>query len=189
MLFLAFPYRYLMNKRGLTERGLAFAAQISRGCVRAVFNGGEKCSLNSIVKVAEALGQKVSLIVSSCEGLPEYSVVAAAIKIEHEGFDSWKIHLMEFVDEFRRTVDARLILLPPPASLDEKLRALFSSTVAELCLEAGMEAPEWTRKTCFLPAPWFLSGMNSLKASALLESPLAFRRNNLFVQQNFLQRV
>jgi hypothetical protein len=40
-----------------------------------------------------------------------------------------------------------------------------------------------------LSEPWFVSGMENLKASALLESPLPFRRNNVFVLGNFLSRA
>src|ERR1035437_3712932 len=105
-----FPHKALLKKARFTERSLAAAAKVSRGCIRAVFGGVETCSLSSIAKVAEALGQKISLIVSAEEGLPEYSIVAIAIKIERDGFGSWKMHLMEFVDEFRRTLDSRLIL-------------------------------------------------------------------------------
>jgi hypothetical protein len=111
------------------------------------------------------------------------------VKIERDGFATWKIQLMDFVDEFRRTLDTRLILLPPPSSLDKRLKALLASTVTQLCLETGIPSPGWARKSYFLPKPWFLSEMNSLKASAIIESPIAFRRNNLFVQRNFLQRA
>jgi hypothetical protein len=111
------------------------------------------------------------------------------MKIERDGFTSWKVHMMDFVDEFRRSLDGRLIILPPVATLDKRLQALLASTVAHLCNEVGMDAPAWALKSHFLETPWFLADMNSLKATALLESPLAFRRNNLFVQQNFLARV
>ena len=189
MIHITFPLPALLQRARLTERSLAILAQVSRGCLRSVSAGDESCSLSSIAKIAEALGQKVSLIVSSEEGLSEYSIVAISLKIERDGFDSWKIHLMEFVDEFRRSLDGRLIILPPLTGFDKKLTALLASTVASLCFENGLQTPEWTRKSYYLPSPWFLSGMQSLKASAILESPLAFRRNNIFVQDNFLERA
>jgi hypothetical protein len=40
-----------------------------------------------------------------------------------------------------------------------------------------------------LPAPWFVAGVENLKASALVESPVQFRRNNVFVLGNFLARA
>ena len=42
-----------------------------------------------------------------------------------------------------------------------------------------------------LPAkpPWFVSGMENLKAIALAESPLRFRIRKIFVLSNFLSRA
>jgi hypothetical protein len=37
--------------------------------------------------------------------------------------------------------------------------------------------------------PWFVSGMENLKAITLVESPLHFRRRKIFVLGNFLSRV
>jgi len=49
---------------------------------------------------------------------------------------------MEFVDDFRRTRDHRLI--EKPFSLnDENVDALLASTVEYLCDELGVETPDW----------------------------------------------
>lgn len=37
--------------------------------------------------------------------------------------------------------------------------------------------------------PWFVAGMENLKAIALAESPLRFRLRKIFVLENFLSRV
>ena len=49
--------------------------------------------------------------------------------------------------------------------------------------------PKWAQSMTALNKPWFVSGMESLKASALLESPLGFRAKNIFVHENFLERA
>lgn len=96
---------------------------------------------------------------------------------------------MNLVDEFRRTLDPRLLLLPPVRDLALELKALLASIVMSLCGEAGMNVPGWARKRHPLPTPWFVAEVESLKAMALVESPLPFRRNNIFVLDNFLQRA
>ncbi len=146
-------------------------------------------TMSSIENLGQVFERDVEVIVAGVGIFSEYSTVATAYKIERDGFDSWKIHLFDFVDEFRRTADARLALLPPPRSLDDRLTALLSSTVRALCDELGIATPRWAALQRFLPKPWFLSGMNSLKASALLESPTSFRANNIFVHANFLERA
>jgi hypothetical protein len=37
--------------------------------------------------------------------------------------------------------------------------------------------------------PWFVAGMENLKAIAVAESPLRFRIRKIFVLENFLSRV
>jgi hypothetical protein len=145
--------------------------------------------VGSVEKLAAYFERTVEVVLSAQEIFAEYSTVAISYKIERDGFDSWKTHLFDFVDEFRRTADARLVLLPPPASSERRIVALISSVVRALCEEVGVSTPSWALRRHFLASPWFVSSMNSLKASALLEAPLAFRANNIFVHENFLARA
>ena len=69
------------------------------------------------------------------------------------------------------------------------MRALIASTVETLCADLSLEAPEWCRGVSRLDRPWFVSGVENLKASALVESPSRYRMRNVFVLANFLERV
>ena len=119
----------------------------------------------------------------------EMSTIAASYKVLRDGFESWKIHFMDLVDEFQRTLDPQLILLAPPVELAREQRALLASIVLQLCMNENISPPTWSMKKNFLSKPWFVSEMQSLKAMAIKESPIAFRRNNIFVLNNFLERV
>jgi len=131
----------------------------------------------------------VLLAPSSGKCRSDDSTVGVSFKVMRDGFDTWPIYFLEFVDAFRKTLDMRLILLPPVRDLDAKLLSLLASITLELCAESGMEAPSWAKKSYFLDQPWFISDMESLKATAIQESSLYFRRNNIFVQDNFLKRA
>ncbi len=183
------PVRPLMKRRRLSERQLASNSGVSRSCLREIVAQSAKSSINSIVKVCEALGLSLTVIAHPDEINSEYSVVAVGYTILKDGRESWRIHLFNMVDEFRRTQDPRLFLLPPPRTLDQRLRSLLAAVVRQLCIESDIEAPAWARNPHFLPDPWFVSDIDALKASALLESPLAFRMSNIFVQSNFLDRA
>jgi len=184
------PFDRLQRLRNFSERGLAHAAGLSRGVVRQLLHPTQgNLTISSIDRLAQLFDRDVEVVVTGSEILSDYSTVATAFKIERDGFDSWKIHLFDLVDEFRRTMDGRLVILPPPNSVDPRIAALSASTVRALCEEIGICAPRWATRRHFLSKPWFVSGMNSLKASALIESPLAFRANNIFVQSNFLERA
>lgn len=98
------------------------------------------------------------------------------------------LHLMEFVDDFRREggPDAFLSAFAPK---DDRLDALAAATAEELCKEKGIEAPSWIEAIGPCHDPWFVSGLENLKAIALVESPLPFRRRKIFVLENFLSRA
>lgn len=177
------------KKLKLSEELLSKNAHISRSTLRHIEAHDSNMSLKSIGLVAEALSLDLYVIASpaSCES--ELSTVGISFKAAQEGFSSWKIHFFNFIDEFRRTLDPRLLLLPPSNTLDVRLQALLASIVRTLCDEAQIDAPSWAKKRYFLTKPWFVSESENLKASALLESPTYFRANNIFVLNNFLDRA
>ena len=101
---------------------------------------------------------------------------------------NWAIYLMDFVDDFRYYKDPAAIAETFELS-DERFDALLASTVEYLCEELNIKAPEWVLKVPACKEPWFVSGMENLKAIALVESPLHFRIRKIFVLENFLERV
>mgnify|MGYP006291176915 CR=1 FL=1 len=190
MIHFYLPFSYLRRELKLSERAITERAELSRGAVRHLENPSTgNVTMNSISQLAAVLERDVEVVVSSKDLLSEYSTVAVALHIQRDGFDSWKTHLFDFVDEFRRTVDPRLIILPPPSGTDIKIAALIASTVRSLCEEVSIDTPSWALRRRFLSKPWFVAEVNSLKASAILEAPIPFRANNIFVLENFLERA
>ncbi len=79
--------------------------------------------------------------------------------------------------------------LPEPTG-EPETDAYLAAMVESLCREASLNPPPWTESpSTYLPRPWFAGGLESLKAILLAETPVAFRRRNLFVSANALQRV
>ncbi len=108
-----------------------------------------------------------------------------AIKREKE---HWLIPFMEFVDDFRRTKNPALI--QEPFNMDDtQIDAILASTVEYLCDELSIESPFWVWKIPSCIEPWFVSGVEHLKAISISESPVYFRRRKIFVLGNFLDRV
>jgi len=101
---------------------------------------------------------------------------------------NWAIFLMDFVDDFRYTQNPAAIAEPVQLS-DQPIDALLASTAEYLCDELGLEAPAWLAHVPACQTPWFVSGIENLKAIALVESPLRFRIRKIFVLENFLSRV
>ena len=103
--------------------------------------------------------------------------------------------LGNLLDDFRchcMTPEEKLALVsePPEPTGEKHTDAYLAAMVETLCSEANLSPPDWTASPgTYLQRPWFASGLQSLKAILLAEAPVAFRRRNLFVSANALQRV
>ena len=102
--------------------------------------------------------------------------------------DHWRVYLMDFVDDFRYYKDPRM-MAEPFAMSDERTDALLASTAEALADELGLEAPKWLSSVPACHDPYFVSGLENLKAISIVESPLRFRIRKIFVLENFLSRV
>ena len=102
--------------------------------------------------------------------------------------DNWALHLMNFVDDFRRNRDLRA-LEEAFEVRGNRMEALLASTAESLCDEIELDAPEWLSRVPAAAQPYFVSGLENLKAISLVESPLRFRLRKVFVLENFLTRV
>lgn len=103
--------------------------------------------------------------------------------------------LGDLLDDFRwhcHTPEEKLALVtdPPEPTGEPETDAYFAAMVETLCREALIKPPSWTElPSTYLSRPWFAGGLESLKSILLAESPVAFRRRNLFISANALQRV
>jgi hypothetical protein len=106
--------------------------------------------------------------------------------------------LGDFLDDFRlgcSTQEERTGLvcdtpLPFETNDHRDMNAYLAAVVETLCREQNMTPPRWTESPDrFLHTPWFAGGLESLKAILLVESPVPFRRRNLFVSANALARA
>jgi len=102
--------------------------------------------------------------------------------------EHWLIPFMDFVDDFRRSPHA-VNIDQAPTTGSGRLDALLASTVEYLCREQGCPAPAWVSTVPSCAEPWFVSGVENLKAMALAASPVDFRKRKIFVLENFLSRV
>lgn len=100
----------------------------------------------------------------------------------------WKLYFYDFVDEFRRSRNVEMISEPFVLN-DDKIDALLASTVENLCDELKIVPPDWLEKVPASVEPYFVSGIENLKATAIVESPLRFRIRKVFVSEDFLSRV
>jgi transcriptional regulator with XRE-family HTH domain len=184
--------REARQRRGLSQRALAKRARVSFRCVQQMESPHHNWSRESLERVARALSVSKGGLRYHLDypfRMRADSVEEVSLRVCEAGFDSWKIHFFNFVDRFRATTDQELVARQPVPELDPRLRALFASAVEALCDEKGLAVPAWCWGIGALPEPWFVAGIENLKAAALVESPARFRARNTFVLENFLSRA
>jgi hypothetical protein len=109
-------------------------------------------------------------------------------KPPQSGVTDW-VPFFNAVDEVRRSRQLAPLKRLYSRSRRTRERALLNATACALAAELGQNPPWWAVRPVVLAEPWFVSGIESLKATALVESPVQFRRNNVFVLGNFLSRA
>ena len=105
-----------------------------------------------------------------------------------QGISDW-VPFFDAVDEVRRSRSFIALKRLYSRSRRTRERALLNSTACALAAELREAPPWWATRPLHLDEPWFVSGVENLKATALVESPIYFRRNNVFVLGNFLSRA
>ncbi len=101
--------------------------------------------------------------------------------------------LREFLDEYyvepapaRR---AAMLALEPPIVANDKVNAYVAAVAEHLAHRDHAGAPAWVEgEQRFLHRAYFPCGLESLKATLLMESPAAFRRRMIFVGSDPLYR-
>jgi len=100
----------------------------------------------------------------------------------------WKIALFDFVDDFRYHKNAAAIREPFTLNSEDK-DAVLAGVIETLCDEMNIMIPEWLYEVPASSHPFFLSGIENLKAFSIVESPSRLRLRKVFVCDNFLSRV
>jgi transcriptional regulator with XRE-family HTH domain len=180
------------KKRGLSQRALAARATVSFRGLQLLEQSEHNWRVSTVEQVAEALGmprQGVELTVEHFLRTPVDAIRDISLRMALDGFGSWKTHLFDFVDAFRSTHDEALVQEGPVTELDVRLQALCASVTEALCCELSLPLPPWCAGIPPLTTPWFVAGIENLKAMALVESPAWFRARGIFVLDNFLSRA
>jgi hypothetical protein len=105
--------------------------------------------------------------------------------------------LMQLLDDYRRaqrrdgtSAAAPLFDESPPSTGDVRVDAALAGLAEHLARRDGWNPPLWAFDENRYAKPWwFVSGVRSWHAMALVESPLAFRRRGVFLTESALDRA
>lgn len=89
-------------------------------------------------------------------------------------------------DFLRGDSEQRLAMVAdePVAMDDERYGAYLAGLTEWLCRKYSLPVPEWVDKDrYYLNRPWFVDGFKNLTAMALVQSPAAFKKRNVFLTE------
>lgn len=179
------------EKAGFSQRDLAKKAQVSFRTLQLVEKKGHDARLSTFSHLASALGYPKNVFsqyVNRFFSYPPFSLFMISQKIAFSRTKEWQVYFFNFVDEFRKTKDSTYINKAPDSRLSQKLTALFASASETLCDELNLKHPDWCAGVASLKTPFFVSQIENLKPLALIETPIHFKKRNVFVLNNFLDR-
>jgi DNA-binding XRE family transcriptional regulator len=174
-----------------SQRLAASKAKIAFRTYQLLEKGGHDAQVSTWQKLAKLFGIPAAAITASLEKPfrePVDSVYRASLLMLQKP-SHWSLALFDFVDAFRRTRDLALVATPPDLGLETRLQVLLAAVVEQLCRELALAPPLWLNAMSVLPQPWFVADVQNLKAMAIIESPIAFRKRGIFVLSNFLDRA
>lgn len=178
--------------RNISQRALANLAKISFRSLQLAESGAHNSTVKTLKKIAAALGypqNSFEKYLALFFQLPPESVFISSLSLLTAKSKDCTNYFFNFIDAARKKRDPKYWATPPHVDLAQKWKALFASSVETLCDEMGFDYPEWCGAILPLTTPLFPANLENLKASALVESPIHFRKRNIFVLDNFLQRV
>jgi len=95
-----------------------------------------------------------------------------------------------FIEQFDRADQAdrgRMVETAPLPTGDSRYDALLAAEVEYCCVRHGMPSPGWVNDPSrFVEEWWFVSGIKSLHANAVVHSPISFKRRGVFITEDSL---
>jgi hypothetical protein len=95
-----------------------------------------------------------------------------------------------FVEQFDKADQSdrrRMVEIAPLPTGDRRYDALLAALVEYCCVRHDMPSPAWVDDPSrFLEEWWFVSGIRSLHANAVVHSPISFKRRGVFITEDAL---
>jgi hypothetical protein len=114
--------------------------------------------------------------------------VAACLDAGDE--DSGRRLAFRFVEQFDKASEIerpRMVAEAPAPTGDNHYDAMLAALAEYSCVHHGIQPPHWVDDPDrFLEVWWFVSGVKSLHANAIVHSPVSFKRRGVFITENSL---
>jgi transcriptional regulator with XRE-family HTH domain len=188
--------RRLREERGLSQAAVAERMGTSQSWVARMESGEVDPGLSSVRRYLEAIGAQLEVRPKPWPPPFHPMSLAALARVARRHLPDQEVMLrlcLQFIDDYREAEPAAragLLRAAPGSTGDERWDAFLAGLAEHLAYHDGLRIPRWTQRgDRFLKRWWFLSDLPSVMASALAESPAAFRRRGVFVTEDLFARA
>ncbi|MBA2429173.1 MAG: hypothetical protein H0V55_05550 [Thermoleophilaceae bacterium] len=117
----------------------------------------------------------------------------AGVASRHHAGEDFMPAVRELLDEFALLMTdsqrARALRDEPQPTGDPRFDAYLGALAEHLAITSSLPRPEWTLQPArFLDRFWFVSDVPGFRATAIAQSPAAFRRRGIFIARGPLER-
>lgn len=189
--------RALRKQRGLSQASVAREMGTSQSWVARMESGEVDPGLSAVRRYLDAIGATLDVRLEEANGSSFRPMTVSSLgraARRHARDDESLLRLcLQFIDEFREAdpaSQAGLLEEPPRPTGDARWDAFLAALAEHLAYHGGLPIPRWVgRKGRSLTRWWFLSDLPSVMASAMAESPAAFRSRGIFLTPDLFARA
>ena len=172
---------------GLTQTRLAELAGTTQSAIAAYEAGMREPTVPVLARMVAAAGARLEVGVPPDPTLYRLADVARDIAATDAADEARRLR---FVFEFLRGAQedghplVLLVAAEPPSTGDVRFDALLAAIAEDLCVHAGEAPPSWVHDPSrFLDRAWWVSGLPSARAAALVHAPASFRRRGVMLDR------
>ena len=173
---------------GLTQAQLAELAGTSQSAIAAYEAGRREPTIPVLERMIAASGHRLTLGLEPDTRL--FRLSDLAIEIRQAAGDPERLRLVfEFLRGAQEDGHPLLMLVSrePDSTGDPRFDALLAAVAEDLCVHAKLEAPGWVHdERRFLEGFWWVSGLASARARALVHAPASYRRRGVMLERHDL---
>ncbi len=175
---------------GLTQTRLAELAGTTQSAIAAYEAGTREPTVPVLARMIAAAGARLDLDVGPDPFLYRLADVARDIAATGPVDEARRLRLVfEFLRGSQEDGHPLVLLVAaePPPTGDPRFDALLAAVAEDLCVHADEVPPAWVHDSSrFLDHAWWVSGLPSARAAALVHAPASFRRRGVMLDRHDL---
>jgi transcriptional regulator with XRE-family HTH domain len=184
--------RTARHARGVSQRALSTAANVSQPGIASVESGSHDTTVGRLELLLTALGQRVTVLPTRTRPVWEAAVALREALDEGNQSTAWR-EIIQLADDLARETGATRVALTVTKPLlvgDARYDALLAAVTDFRLSQDRLPRPEWLDDSEYrLEEPWDVEKIPDLQSVARRQTPEAIARHGVFLREAELASV